>query len=386
MTTRLAILGSTGSIGQQTLDVVRELPEHFSVVALAAGTNLDALEEQVREFSPSLVSTSQQCDAARFAPCHVLCEDEGLRAVATHPDADLVVIATTGHSAMVPTLEALDAGKQIALANKEVVVCAGEILIPRADAAGIEIRPIDSEHSAIWQCLKARGTTDDIAKITLTASGGALRDLPVVDLPTVTAEQALAHPNWVMGAKVTIDSATLMNKGLEVIEAHWLFRTDYDQIDVVIHPQSLVHSMVTFVDGSTMAQLGIPDMRVPIQYSLTYPDRIVSTDRHLDLLNMGKLEFAPPDHQRFPALNLAYKAGRAGSTYPTILSAVDEVAVNAFLNNRITFGAITSLVERALDAHSPVSGAVTLESIHDADEWARRTALDWIEHGAIREP
>lgn len=378
MTVRLAILGSTGSIGCQTLDVVREFPEHFSVVALAAGTNLDLLHDQVREFTPSLVSTSQPCDASRFAPCEVLCEDDGLRAVATHPDADIVVVATTGHSAIVPTLDALREGKEVALANKEVVVCSGEILIPAADEAGVEIRPIDSEHSAIWQCLKASGTTSDIARITLTASGGALRDLPVEQLSSVTAEQALAHPNWVMGAKVTIDSATLMNKGLEVIEAHWLFSASYDQIDVVIHPQSLVHSMVTYIDGSTMAQLGIPDMRVPIQYALTYPDRIRADSRQLNLLEMGTLEFGPPDRQRYPALDLAYQAGRSGSTYPTVLSAADEVAVDAFLHGRISFGSITELVADALDSHNPASGSLTLDAIHDADRWARQWTKDWI--------
>jgi 1-deoxy-D-xylulose-5-phosphate reductoisomerase len=378
MTKRLAILGSTGSIGRQTLDIVRERPDDFDVVALAAGTNLEVLDQQVREFSPSVVSTSQPCDAGRFAPCEVLWEDEGLLAVATHPEADIVVIATTGHSAIVPTLEAIKAGNDIALANKEVIVCAGELLMSTADAAGIEIRPIDSEHSAIWQCLKARGESDDISRITLTASGGALRDLPITELPTVTADQALAHPNWVMGAKVTIDSATLMNKGLEVIEAHWLFRTGFDQIDVVIHPQSIVHSMVSYVDGSTMAQLGIPDMHVPIQYALTYPNRAPSPDRHLDLLNMGTLEFMPPDHVRYPALKMAYDAGRAGLTYPTVLSAVDEVAVAAFLDGYISFGDISELVQRALDQHLPASNTLDLEALQDADSWAREFTKAWI--------
>ena len=372
MTTRLAILGSTGSIGSQTLDVVRGLPDHFSVVALAAGGNLDLLAEQVREFQPSLVSTSRPCDGELFSPCEVLCDDEGLLAVATHPDADIVVVATTGHSAIVPTLQALKAGKEVALANKEVVVCAGDLLVAAADDAGIEIRPIDSEHSAIWQCLKARGATDDVRSITLTASGGALRDVPIEQLSTVTADQALAHPNWVMGAKVTIDSATLMNKGLEVIEAHWLFRTSYDRIDVVIHPQSLIHSMVTYSDGSTLAQLGIPDMRVPIQYALTYPDRLPAPDRHLNLARMETLEFREPDRERFPALDLAYAAGRAGATYPTVLSAADEIAVDAFLQNAIHFGSITALVEQVLEEHNPESGILSLEAISAADEWARR--------------
>jgi 1-deoxy-D-xylulose-5-phosphate reductoisomerase len=378
MTKRLAILGSTGSIGRQTLDVVRERPEDFEVVALAAGTNLDVLDQQVREFSPSLVSTSHPCDANRFSPCEVLWEDEGLLAVATHPDADIVVVATTGHSAIIPTLEAIKAGKEIALANKEVIVCAGELLIATADEVGTEIRPVDSEHSAIWQCLKARGETDDIHRITLTASGGALRDKPLELLPSVTAEQALAHPNWVMGAKVTIDSATLMNKGLEVIEAHWLFRTSFEKIDVVIHPQSIIHSMVTYIDGSTIAQLGIPDMHVPIQYALTYPQRSPAPDRHLDLLNLGTLDFMPPDYDRYPALEMAYDAGVAGNTYPTVLSAVDEVAVAAFLDGHIAFGDIANLVQRALNEHRPQSSSPDLEAIQHADDWARTFAKSWI--------
>lgn len=378
MTTKLAILGSTGSIGRQTLEVVRELPEYFSVVGLAAGSNLDLLEQQAREFQPSLVSTSQPCDGSRFGRCEVLCADEGLLAVATHSDADIIVVATTGHSAIVPTIKALEAGKEVALANKEVVVCAGELLIPAADKSGTVIRPIDSEHSAVWQCLMARGTTDDVESITLTASGGALRDVPIPELHDVTVDQALAHPNWVMGAKVTIDSATLMNKGLEIIEAHWLFRTPYDRLEVVIHPQSLVHSMVTYSDGSTLAQLGIPDMRVPIQYALTYPARVASPGRHLKLAEMGSLEFRSPDRNRFPALTLAYEAGQSGSTYPTVLSAADEVAVDAFLSRRIPFGMIASLVDEILQQHEPATGPVSLESIRIADQWAREQAEEII--------
>lgn len=374
MTTRLAILGSTGSIGQQTLDVVRQLPERFSVVALAAGSNLDLLGDQVQEFRPSLISTISADQSHNFPDCECMNGDSGLSAVATHPDADMVVVATTGHSAIVPTIQALREGKEVALANKEVIVCAGEIIMREAVEAGIAIRPIDSEHSAIWQCLLARGTTDDVAKITLTASGGALRDIPLDQLPDVTVDQALAHPNWVMGAKVTIDSATLMNKGLEVIEARWLFDTEFDNLDVVIHPQSLIHSMVTFTDGSTMAQLGIPDMRVPIQYALTAPERIAAPDRHLDLTAMGTLEFRPPDLERFPALKLANQAGRAGLTYPTVLSAVDEIAVDQFLAGNIRFGDITDLVDRTLQAHIPSGTQVTLEAIQEADRWAREFA------------
>jgi 1-deoxy-D-xylulose-5-phosphate reductoisomerase len=374
MTTTLAILGSTGSIGRQTLDVVREHPDHFRVVGLAAGGNLDLLASQAREFSPRLVCTSQRCDADLFEPCPVVSGNEGLLEIATMHDAEMIVVATSGHSAIKPTLAAMEAGKQVALANKEVVVCAGEILMRTAGQTRTLIRPIDSEHSAIWQCLASGNPEREVTRITLTASGGALRNLPIEQLGHVTVEQALAHPNWTMGPKVTIDSASLMNKGLEVIEAHWLFDVPYSSLDVVIHPQSIVHSMVTFIDGSTLAQLGVPDMRVPIQYALTYPERISSTDRHLNLIDMGTLEFYPPDLNRYPALGLARQAGEAGSTYTTVLSAADEVAVQAFIQGRIHFGEITELVEFALDEHRPPRGQLTLEAIEEADHWARDMA------------
>jgi 1-deoxy-D-xylulose-5-phosphate reductoisomerase len=371
MTIKLAILGSTGSIGRQTLDVVREHPDRFRVVSLAAGNNLELLASQVREFQPKIVSTTEPCDPDKFAPSQAFCSDEGLLEVATADDVDMVVVATSGHSAIKPTLAALRAGKQIALANKEVVVCAGEIVMGTASECGIEIRPVDSEHSAIWQCLASRRAESEVTRITITGSGGALRDLPVDQFPGVTVEQALAHPNWRMGPKVTIDSATLMNKGLEVIEAHWLFDTPYDALDVVIHPQSIVHSMVTYTDGSTLAQLARHDMRIPIQYALTYPERIAAPDRHLNLAELGVLEFHPPDLERYPALTLARTAGEAGSTYPTVLSAADEVAVQAFLDERIQFGEIIALVQSAMDEHRAPTGALTLEAIDDADQWAR---------------
>lgn len=374
MTTALAILGSTGSVGRQTLDVVREHPDRFRVAGLAAGGNLSVLAEQVREFSPTVVSTGEQCDADLFAPCRALFSDDGLLEIATLDEADIVVVATSGHSAIKPTLAALQAGKQVALANKEVVVCAGEILMGASRESGIDIRPVDSEHSAIWQCLAGRHSDRDVARITLTASGGALRHLRIDQLQDVTVEQAMAHPNWAMGAKITIDSASLMNKGLEVIEAHWLFDIPYGALDVVIHPQSIVHSMVTFTDGSTLAQLGVHDMRLPIQYALTYPERVPAPNRHLDLTEMGVLEFSPPDLDRFPALRLARRAGEAGSTYTTVLSAADEVAVQAFLDHRIRFGEITNLVEATLEQHRPSSGPLTLDAIDEADHWARRTA------------
>lgn len=371
MTIRLAILGSTGSIGRQTLDVVREHPDAFEVVALAGGANQDLLAQQVREFQPGLVSTLHPSDENQFPGCTCVCSDEGLLEVATCADADIIVVATTGHSAIKPALAAIRQGKQLALANKEVIVCAGELLIDAATQAGSDIRPIDSEHSAIWQCLMSSHVAQDVERITLTASGGALRNLPVDQLPGVTAEQALAHPNWSMGRKVTIDSATLMNKGLEVIEAHWLFKMPFDRIDVVIHPQSIIHSLVTFVDGSTIAQLGLPDMRVPIQYALTYPGRLPSPERRLNLSELGTLEFTPPDRGRYPALEIACEAGKAGSTYPTVLSAADEIAVDAFLDGRIAFGEIIDIVRSAVDDHQPEPGSLTLEAIEHADRWAR---------------
>jgi 1-deoxy-D-xylulose-5-phosphate reductoisomerase len=378
MTINVAVLGSTGSIGRQTLDVIRQHPDYFRVAGLAAGSNLDLLEQQVREFHPSIVSTTDPCPDDRFTSCESCSGDDGLMHVATNPHVDIVVVATTGHNAIKPTLAAIEAGKQIAIANKEVIVCAGEILLETARRCGVELRPVDSEHSAIWQCLKSGNTRNDVKTISLTASGGALRDLPLEEIGNVTVEQALAHPNWTMGPKVTIDSASLMNKGLEVIEAHWLFETPYDDIEVVIHPQSIVHSMVTFRDGSTVAQLGLPDMRVPIQYALSYPMRLPSPDRCLSLSELGRLDFSPPDPERYPALELAFSAGRAGSTYPTVLSAVDEVAVDAFLNREIRFGTIVSLVARSLDAHSPESGPLTIEAIERADVWSRSYARSLI--------
>lgn len=374
MRQRLAILGSTGSIGRQTLAVVDHLPDRFEVVALAAGHNAELLQEQVDRYRPRLVSVADGCDPRTIQAPEVLSGAEGLEAVATMPEADIVVVATSGHSAIRPTLEAIRRGKTIALANKEAIVCAGEILVGEARRRGVEIRPVDSEHSAVWQCLSVRHQESEVDRVTLTASGGPFRDTPAAELATVTVEQAMAHPTWRMGSKVTVDSATLMNKGLEVIEAHWLFDLPYERIDTVIHPQSIVHALVSFADGSVVAHLAVPDMRLPIQYALTYPERPPAPHLRLDIAALGRLEFSPPDPERFPALELARAAGEAGSTYPTVLSSADEVAVAAFIAGRLGFTGIVDVVRAVLDRHQPAPGPLTLEAIAEADAWARREA------------
>lgn len=370
MVTRIALLGSTGSIGQQTLDVVAQHPDEFEIVALAAGRNLDALREQVREHHPKLVVCSSA--EPQFEGVESLPTPGGLIAAATHPDVDVVVFATSGHDAIPATIEAIKAHKQIALANKEAIVCAGDIIMPLARQHNVEIRPIDSEHSAIWQSL-ASGPQSTVHRIILTASGGPFRTTPAGDLRSVTYEQALKHPNWSMGSKITIDSATLVNKGLELIEAHHLFDVPFDRIDVVIHPEQIIHSLVEFIDGNSIAQLSFPDMRLPIQYALTFPGRLHARAKPLDLVAIGSMTFEAPDLDRFPALKLAREAGESGQSYPTVFSAVDEVAVSAFAKGLITFQGVSRLIETVLARHDP-------HPIHDiddvlaADHWARAEA------------
>ncbi len=371
MIRKIALLGSTGSIGRQTLDVVARLRDEFQIVALAAGTNRDLLERQIEEFHPQFVSADCDIDGDRFPGVEFGSGVDGLVTAATIPDVDIVVVATSGHAAILPTMRAIEQHKIIALANKEVIVCAGEIIISEARRRHVEIRPVDSEHSAIWQCLHGSRVTSDVARVTLTASGGPFLDVPLADLETVTVGEALNHPNWNMGSKITIDSATMMNKGLEVIEAHWLFDAPYEQIDVVIHPQSIVHSLVSFVDGSVLAQLALHDMRVPIQHALTYPDRIPAPQHALDLSRLGTLEFRPPDLERYPALRLARQAGVTGGTYPTVLSGADEVAVGAFLHGALRFPQIAQVVEEVLNRHQPDAGALDLTRISVVDEWTR---------------
>jgi 1-deoxy-D-xylulose-5-phosphate reductoisomerase len=376
---RLAVLGSTGSIGRQTLDIVRSLPERFRIVGLAAGKNLDLLAEQVSEFKPDFVNYSlvgRDAKDTRNRLGVMGCTYQSLEEMARNPDVDTVVIATSGVSGLGATLAAVVAGKTIALANKESLVAAGEIITGQAKRSGARILPVDSEHSAIWQCLN--GEKQAARRIILTASGGPFRDSSKTQMARITVEQALDHPSWKMGKKVTIDSATLMNKGLEVIEAHWLFDINVEDVVVLIHPQSIIHSMVEFVDGSVKAQLSYPDMRLPIQYALSYPDRFANPDLpRLDWSNFSQLTFQQPDVARFPCLRLAIEAGRKGGTYPAVLCAADEVAVDLFLSRRIGFVDIARLVEQVLERHRQVSRP-SVEEIMAADTWARETVLGLI--------
>ena len=366
---RLAISGSTGSIGQQTLEVVRSYGDRFQVIGLGAGRNLPLLERQIEEFQPKLVSIAEtDLTQSLRRPEYELVS---LDALASHPDVDLVVIAISGKAGLGPTLAAIEAGKSIALATKEVLVMAGEIVTAAARRRGMEILPIDSEPSAIWQCL--RGEEQRVARLILTASGGPFRQFSHEQLATVTLQQALEHPTWKMGKKITIDSATMMNKGFEVIEAHWLFDVPMEKIEAVVHPQSIVHSFVEFVDGSTKAQLSPPDMRLPIQYALFYPERPPSELPRLDFSNIGPLTFEAPDLERFPCLRLALEAGQEGGTYPAVLSAADEAAVELFLEQRIGFPDIATLVEDTLEQHQGIPHP-SLEEILAADAWARERA------------
>ena len=368
---QLAVLGSTGSIGRQTLEVVRALPHKFHIVALAGGKNIDLLAEQIREFKPRFVYCQDREAGSQLVNAE--CEFLSLEDIARQPQVDTVVMATSGSSGLRPTLAAVKAGKNVALANKESLVMAGEIIINEAKLNAAQILPIDSEHSAIWQCL--RGETQPAAQLILTASGGPFCHYSPAQLDEVTVEQALKHPSWQMGRKVTIDSATLMNKGLEVIEAHWLFNMSFDSIKVLIHPQSIIHSMVEFIDGSIKAQLSYPDMRLPIQYALTYPERLPNPQfPKLDWGIINNLSFEQPDFDTFPCLKLAIEAGRKGGTYPAVVCAADEVAVELFLWQRIKFIDIANLVGQALEQHQAIAHP-SLEEIMAADAWARQRVL-----------
>lgn len=368
---RVALLGSTGSIGCQTLDVVRTQREHFEVIALAAGNNIDLLAEQIREFRPRFVCWS--ANGRPLPPSVGRAELLPLEDMAICPEADIIVVATSGKAGLQPTLNAVKAGKVVALANKESLVMAGEIIITEARRSGARILPVDSEHSAIWQCLN--GEKQKASRIILTASGGPFRGYSASRMKNVTVQQALAHPSWQMGKKVTIDSATLMNKGLEVTEAHWLFDMAFDNITTVVHPQSIVHSMVEFADGSVKAQLSWPDMRLPIQYALTYPDRLPNPElRRLNWSEVKDLTFEEPDLAAFPCLRLAVEAGKQGGTYPAVLCAADEVAVELFLSQRIGFTDIARLVEETLAQHESAAHP-TIEEILAADAWTREKAM-----------
>ena len=375
---RLAILGSTGSIGASTLAVVDAHPDEFAVVALAARGNLDLLAQQVRAFRPSFVSVGSEPAARGLrhrldglpVPLEIGWDDAGLVQAATHPDADLVVSAIVGSAGLVPTLAAVRAGKDVALANKESLV-AGELVMVAARASRARILPVDSEHSAIFQCL-ANGGREGLRRVVLTASGGPFRTTPRSEFGRITPAQALRHPTWNMGRKITIDSATLMNKGLEVIEARWLFDLDVTQVDVIVHPQSIIHSMVEFVDGSFLAQLGITDMRLPILYALRHPARGPSALPRLKLEEVPTLTFEPVDREKFPCLTYAYRALEAGGTLPAVLNAANEVAVHRFLEGAIRFDQIPDVIASALDAH-PARPLTSVEDLLELDRAVRRS-------------
>jgi 1-deoxy-D-xylulose-5-phosphate reductoisomerase len=379
---KIIVLGSTGSIGQSTLDVVRKNRDRFDVVGLAEGHDVKSMAEQVKEFAPSFVSVRDEAAAKTLkeylgADCPEVTHGiEGACRVAAMNEADTVVSAIVGAAGIKPTLAAIDAGKVIALANKETLVAAGELVMARAREKGVTILPVDSEHSAIFQSMIGH-RRDDVIKLTLTASGGPFREMSAQELENVTVEQALKHPRWSMGAKITVDSATLMNKGLEVIEATWLFDMPPSQVDVVIHPQSIVHSMVYYRDGCVMAELGDPDMRAPIAYALSYPERVESGVGELDLAEAGTLTFEAPDHDKFPALNLAYDALNAGRSMPAVMNAANEVAVQAFLEGQIGFGDIVRSVTKVMEAHEPKKFN-TVDELMEIDRWAREKAGEGI--------
>ena len=376
---RIAILGSTGSIGQSALAVIDAHPDKLCVIGLAAGENAERLAEQSARYRPAIVAMSSTTAADRFrqlaaAPEVAGCGREGLVAVASHPDVDLVLCASSGTDGLEAVLAAIEHGKAVALANKEVLVMAGAIVTEAARRHNVPVLPVDSEHNAIHQCLHGRGA-GEVKRIVLTASGGPFRGRRHADLAGVTAADALKHPTWRMGRKITIDSATLMNKGLEVIEAHWLFGLGPDQIDVVVHPQSVVHSMVELVDGSVIAQFGVTDMRLPIQYAFSYPDRWPAALPSLDLTRVGRLEFDAPDTEAFPCLRLAYRALDDARSLPVVLNAANEVAVAEFLAGRLPFTAIAAVIAQAMDAHRPARVA-TLAEVRSVDRWTRDYSLE----------
>ncbi|MBA4397013.1 MAG: 1-deoxy-D-xylulose-5-phosphate reductoisomerase [Syntrophus sp. (in: bacteria)] len=375
----ISILGSTGSIGVNTLNVVLQNEMQFSIVGLAAGRNIDLLKAQIEQFRPMIAAVMDETHALRLKerlPCdcktEILWGPAGYREVARVPEAEMVVSAMVGSAGLAPTLEAIDAGKHIALANKETLVAAGHLVVEKAREKKIQILPVDSEHSAIFQCLQGQ-REQDVRRIILTASGGPFRTFTSTQLEQVTPADALKHPNWDMGRKITVDSASMMNKGLEIIEAKWLFGLDIDRIDVLVHPQSIIHSMVEFVDGSVMAQLGIPDMRIPIAYAMSFPSRMPACGVFLDFLKATPLEFFQPDPERFPCLKLACDAGRAGGTLPVVLNGANEVAVEAFLKEEIKFTQIPVVIAEALSRHRSFSSPI-IEEILEADGWSRREA------------
>lgn len=377
----ISIIGSTGYIGRKTLEVIKASPDHFKLIALAGGNNLPLLVEQAKEFQPSLVSVSTSKGATEVKKevgekCQVTYGQEGLISVATHPETNLLMSAAVGALGLVPALRAIESGKDLAIANKEALVMGGALIMQATEKKNTMILPVDSEHSALHQCLRGE-EVENVKRLILTASGGPFRNLAKEDLKNVSPEQALKHPTWSMGKKITIDSATLMNKGLEIIEAHWLFGIKEDSIDVLLHPQSIIHSLVEFLDGSIKCQMGVTDMKVPIQYALTYPNRIQTDLDSLDLTAVGPLEFFPPDFKKFPCLRLAYEALKEKGTRPAVLNAANEVAVQSFLESKITFDRIPHAIENTLEQveNMPVN---SLDALLEADAKARRSAEDFI--------
>jgi 1-deoxy-D-xylulose-5-phosphate reductoisomerase len=378
----IALLGSTGSIGVSTLALVREFPDRFRIHGMAAGRNLTLLAKQIREFSPNCVAIQHEQDVPRLRTLigqqkvEILHGESGASAVASAPEVDVVLAAIVGGAGLMPCLKGLLAGKEIALANKEALVMAGELFVAAAKQKGVRLLPVDSEHSAIFQCLQGNERAE-VDRIILTASGGPFLKTALTRLDKVTVEQALKHPNWKMGQKITIDSATMMNKGLEVIEARWEFDMEPSGIEVVIHPQSVVHSMVRYQDGSIIAQLGIADMRIPIAYALAYPHRLKGSWRPLDLTRLGLLDFLPVEKKRFPALSLAYHALRDGGTMATVLNAANEIAVAAFLNRRIGFREIHRIIDKTMQKHTN-RRAKEIGEVLEVDRWAREKTASFI--------
>ncbi|MDT9023956.1 MULTISPECIES: 1-deoxy-D-xylulose-5-phosphate reductoisomerase [Rossellomorea] len=378
---KISLMGATGSIGTQTLDVIREHPEEFKLTAMSVGRNIEEARKMILEFSPQLISVQRKEDAESLmkemsSSVKVLYGEEGLVEVACHQDADVLVNAVLGSVGLYPTLQAIEAGKMIAIANKETLVTAGHLVMEAARKKNTPLLPVDSEHSAIFQALQGE-QEKNIEKLIITASGGSFRDRTREELVGVTVTEALNHPNWSMGAKITIDSASMMNKGLEVIEAHWLFDIPYDQIEVVQHRESIIHSMIQFHDSSVMAQLGTPDMRVPIQYALTYPDRLIRPGKRLNLVEIGKLHFEEMDLNRFRCLAFAYEAGRIGGSMTTVLNAANEAAVSMFLENKISFLDIEAYIEKAMSTHQVIHRP-DLETIHEIDQQTRQLVSSWL--------
>ena len=375
---KIAILGSTGSIGKNVIEVARNFPDEISIVGLAANVNVDGIFEQINQVCPKIVvlkdleKAEQLRGKIKGKEVEVLSGMEGFLQLVQDPGVDVVVSAIMGAEGLLPTLTAIENGKDILLANKETLVAAGELVMKAVEKHRVKMIPIDSEHSAIFQCLEGNEKTS-VERLVLTASGGPFRKLKGDQLASITVDQALEHPNWLMGRKITIDSATMMNKGLELIEARWLFQIPMKKIDVIIHPQSIIHSLVEFVDGSMLAQLGVPDMKIPIQYALFYPQRAKNSFERVNLAEVGNLEFHAPDSERFPALDLARQADQLGGTMPAVMNAANEVAVNRFLNGEISFLDIINIVKRVMSLHQP-EAADTLKTILISDQWAREEA------------